>query len=320
MGNHAASNKIAFFEPWSLGDAVIATNIAREIDGNVVVFANSKYRLLLTTLLGTNSRVQIKDIDLGYTSRGQGAYFLRDLIQAREINEPFDEVLSIRGDFRDVLVVAKIFRTLHIRCVGWSGFFLRRIAFLDRLFVLMGGKPLNRYDAWRDITSHLPRVKVTSNEATRLPSSNKILVHVGAQWRSKAFPMVSELARRLLTLGYKVVIGYGPGDIEPSDLPPEAQKIFLDDANTVPEFKNADLIVSNDSSPMHIAGFIGARNLVLCNVGNIFEWLPQGAHYLAADDMPEGYLPKANYMSDQTVDGWPSVDAVVNMIETLRRP
>lgn len=305
-------SRVILFEPWALGDALIAAWACRQIQVPAKLFVHSRYRALVEAVTDSYGDIEVHSVDLSYTAKGRGKKFFKDLktLQA-DSSEPV-EVYSIRGDFRDYLAAKKIFPRAKIKMCGWLGFFARRIPVVDKILVQFGVSPKNRYASW---SSQL-QFKIPSKSERRigLPAQSKVLIHVGAQWKSRVYPSLGLLGQSLAERGYEVTFGYGPGDSKPDT---HLRTAFLDSENILTEFRNHPLIITNDSAPMHLGSLLGNRVLVVCNISNICEWIPPDADYVASPTMPRGYRPKREYMSDVEVADWPPVEQVLLKIESI---
>ena len=142
-------------------------------------------------------------------------------------------------------------------------------------------------------------------------AQQRILIHLGAQWRSKAYPYVADLVQNLVARGFEVSLARGPGDPLPLGIDEAATLTGVDLIHAV---KQADLVVCNDSGPMHVSAAVGAKVVVIAAANNIHQWLPPGAHAICATEMPQGYRPLAGYASDAIIATWPDATAVANQI------
>lgn len=308
--------RIAVFEPWSLGDAVVAASVSRMITSEATLFVGTRFQSLIEQLLKSYPHLRVVGLDLEYTAKGQGRQFRKTIQALKPLAESFSDVYSIRGDMRDVLAIKKLFPGAKTHIHGYLGFFARRIAPLDRVLIALKLHPANRYVLWTqclgvDLEAWRALYTMRPPSLDRTP---RVLIHTGAQWRSRAYPHAIELGTKLRSRGYDVSIAYGPGDPVPqTDLP----LFLLDSRNIVEKLTACDLIIVNDSSGMHLSAFLGCRVLVLANVSNLGEWLPPHMFHLTASSMPLGYRPKPQYMSDETPSDWPELDVVLQKAVAL---
>jgi ADP-heptose:LPS heptosyltransferase len=308
--------QLVIFEPWALGDAIIAASAARQLKQKTLVVIQSKYLGIITDLLAEAKNVSVMGINLKYTERAKGKRFIVDALRQNSAGISTKYVYSIRGDFRDHLIASRLFPKSKILTNGWIGFFARRIKFFDRLLTIFKIQVKNRYELW-DRLLNLDSQKIKNLPAIasqEKKTERKIIIHIGAQWRSKAYPDVYTLARNLTQLDYNCIIGYGPGDPPPRW---EGKIMFLEDKNCITEFLNCQLIITNDSSAMHLAAFLGRPTLVIASISNIQEWIPPGVIAVCSTDMPTSYTPKNNYMSDSNDALWPHPDLVLDKIKQV---
>lgn len=307
---------IALFEPWSLGDSIIAASVSRLVsaDTDVSLFINSKFKTIIEELLLDHKNIRVVGIDLQYTRRGNGFSFGEDLKKMKKFTKKMDAVYSIRGDFRDCLAAKVLFPDAQLNVNGWQGFFARRLAIVNAFFKFNQIAPSNRYELWSRL------LNFDSSKLTPLYKPEcglgapRILIHTGAQWRSRAYPYAEVLGKSFLNSGHDVTIGYGPGDPEPqTDVP----VIFLGSETIVKHLKTFSLVITNDSAPMHLAAFLKRRVLAIANVADLREWLPPYVDSMVSDSMPIGYRPKRGYMSDTVLPDWPPFETVQGKILTM---
>lgn len=307
------------FEPWNLGDAIIAASIANVAPEHILLACNSGWHEILNII--SNGSIRLLPLDLPYVMRSQQGRFdmkippglanaLAD-IERRDI-----EVVSIRGDLRDWISAHRIFSGARFRFSGWFPYLARWIAVLDVPFRL-GYLPVrNRYRAWAEAAG-IPfgAIEQRNRQARPLPEDAPVLIHIGAQWRSKQYPHVVELTDLLRNAGNRVEILAGPNDPLPPGISADAvQKPGWPDL--VQHLRNAGRVITNDSGPMHLAAFLGCRTLALSRCSNIREWLPPGAKAISSPSAPLGYRPVRDYWSDQILADWPAPDEVVAFLKS----
>ena len=299
------------FEPWSLGDAIIAAAIAREDEERFVLVCDTRWVSFIRAGLPKDSRLPIIGVHLPYTMRGaQGTFtFLRSL---EKLTLPFQihSVLSIRGDLRDYQASRRLFPNASIRHNGWFGFLARRFRAID-LLVLWGLVPVrNRYEAWADLAG-IPFQKLTERyESRNEPSRSGVVIHVGAQWRSRQYPHVSRLLSLFEEHGIKACAVRGPGDALPVDVPDISCREVAG-AELAECFRKAELVISNDSGPMHFAAYLGCKTICVASVSNIDIWIAPNVSAVTSPDMPRGYQPLPHYMSDEPISCWPEPSEVL---------
>ena len=99
------------FEPWGLGDTLVAVATAREMTGPVRLACQEKWHALLRLLLP--STTDLLPVTLPYTLRDKPSRWRRGPVRAVETGPC--EVLSIRGDPRDWLAARDLFPRGKIR-------------------------------------------------------------------------------------------------------------------------------------------------------------------------------------------------------------
>jgi hypothetical protein len=300
---------ILLFEPWNLGDAIIAASVARFAPDRIILACNTLWHEPL--LLASSGSLNLLPLNLPYVWRTGKKFF--SLGDAASLKSKFSsiqlcntEIISIRGDLRDLLAARRIFNGAKFSFTGWRPFLSRKLAVFDRPFA-SGALPIrNRYRAWAEATDiPFDVIENSYNAHPKKDDEAAVVIHVGAQWRSKQYPHVAELTELLTNAGRRVEILAGPDD----PLPPG----MLADAVQRPKWpelidslKNASHVISNDSGPMHLSAFLGSQTIALSRCSNILEWLPPGVTSLSSSSAPRGYRPISAYWSDQVLSDWPS--------------
>jgi len=312
---------IVLFEPWNLGDAIIAASVARLAPDRFILACNSCWRDVL--MLASGDSLNLLPLNLPYVWRTDKRFFsLDDAASTAALkSDPhrITEVISIRGDIRDWVAAHRIFTEASFRFSGWLPFCARKISMFDLPFKHGYLKVRNRYHAWADAAG-IPFSMIESTYAAHPEEHDDapVLIHVGAQWRSKQYPNVADLADLLKKSGNRVTILAGPND----PLPPGISADMAQRPNwpeLVAQLRSARYVVTNDSGPLHLASFLGCRVLALSRCSNITEWLPPGAMALSSPSAPRGYRPIPDYWSDQILPGWPSPDAILTLINSANQ-
>ena len=301
------------FEPWNLGDAIIAASVARLAPDRFILACNSRWHEVLQ--LASNGSLNLLPLDLPYIWRTGKKFFslgaaasLKSKYSATQLSTM--EVISIRGDLRDWIAAQRLFKGATFSFTGWQPFLARKLPFFDRAFAT-GILPVrNRYHAWAEAANTPFSVvekpyDVSPGKAPEAP----VIIHVGAQWRSKQYPHVAELAKLLMKAGNRVEILAGPHDPLPPGISTDTVQ-RPDWAELVYRLKNARHVISNDSGPMHLAAFLGCRTIALSRCSNILEWLPPGVTALSSPSAPKGYRPVPAYWSDQVLSDWSAPDEI----------
>ena len=313
---------ILLFEPWNLGDAFIAASIARADPDRIVLACNSRWHEVLR--LASLNSLNLLPLDLPYVWRTGKKYFslgaaasLRSAFSAEQLSTM--RIISIRGDIRDCLAAHRIFNGASFSFTGWRPFLARKLSIFDRPFASGSLKVRNRYRAWAEaagipfstVEQYYP---VPSGKEDKAP----VVIHTGAQWRSKQYPHVVELAKQLKNVGCRVELVAGPNDALPPGISAgEVRRPAWPELISL--FRSAGYVISNDSGPMHLAAFLGCRTIALSRCSNIDEWLPPGVTALSSPSAPHGYRPIPAYWSDQTLTDWPLPNEVTAVIENASK-
>ena len=309
---------ILLFEPWNLGDAIIAASVARLAPDRFILACNSRWHEVLQ--LASNGSLNLLPLDLPYVWRTDKKFFsLGDAVSTvtafNSDTHRITEVISIRGDIRDWVAAHRIIRGATFKFSGWLPFSARKLSLFDLPFKHGYLGVRNRYCAWAEAAgipfSSLERAcSVHPEKQDNAP----VVIHVGAQWLSKQYPHVGELAALLKKAGNLVEILAGPNDQLPSGISDDmVQRPKWPEL--VAHLRNSRYVVTNDSGPMHLAAYLGCRTLALPRCSNIAEWLPPGVMALSSPSTPRGYRPVADYWSDQILPGWPTPVEVIGSLQ-----
>lgn len=302
------SSQIVLFEPWSLGDAVIAaralTTLQRgDPDCKAALACATRYLPLLSELF---PGLAFDPIDLPYTVRGpkKGNPISPSTIRP-------STVFSIRGDFRDYRAAQCRYPRAHIRITGWASFVIRRLPVLDEIFRREFLRTINRYDRWSSVLG-LPNLE---NEVREPKQSPTIAIHLGAQWGARRYPHVLALWKILKKYSNRVHILGGPGDSRSIG---SIKTKFLSDDSLVKFLREEiDLVIANDSAPLHIASAIGLPTIGIFGNNSAAEWAPPNTIILT-EMFQGGYRPKYPYQSDDSFSGgrpWPTPEKIVRELE-----
>ncbi len=305
---------ILLFEPWNLGDAIIAASVARLAPERIILACNSRWHGVL--MLASNGSLNLLPLDLPYVWRtGKKFFSLGDAASLgttlSNVESGALEVISIRGDLRDWIAAHRIFSGVKFSFTGWRPFLARKLAVFDRPFA-SGALPVrNRYRDWAEAAAiPFSQLRQAYDSRPERDAEAPIVIHVGAQWRSKQYPHVAELSNKLKRAGHHIEILAGPDD----PLPPGIASDSVQRPGwpeLVATLKNARHVISNDSGPMHLAAFLGCKTIALSRCAIIKEWLPPGVTALSSSSAPRGYRPVPAYWSDQILSDWPSPDEVI---------
>ncbi len=210
------AKQLILFEPWNMGDALIAAAIALQQPTRLPLACNSRWHTLIRAATEGAPTPELIAADLKYVNRGRTGRW--DFGSLPAISTSATNVATIRGDIRDYFAAKKLFPGASIRSSGWMAFAARRSALLNAPYAKGWLTIRNRYRAWAAIAS-VPWREVERFYEQKLPepSTPLITVHIGAQWRSRQYPHVAELVD-LLTRICRVQIVAGPGDLLPAGI------------------------------------------------------------------------------------------------------
>lgn len=305
---------VILFEPWNLGDALSAASVARLDPSSFILACNSAWHEVL--LQASDGSLNLLPLDLPYVWRTGKRFFslgdaarLKSHFSASELRQL--EVVSIRGDLRDWFAARRLFPGAVFNFSGWRPFMARKLDLFDRPFTSGAFPVRNRYRAWADAAG-IPFSRIEHSYPLNTVSAPDapVLIHVGAQWRSKQYPHVAELTELLKIAGRRVEILAGPTDTIPSGVAVEnIQRPVW--SKLAAQMKGAHIVIANDSGPMHLAAFLGCRVIALSRCSNIAEWLPPGVIALSSPSAPRGYRPVKDYWSDRVLPDWPAPEQVL---------
>jgi hypothetical protein len=300
-----------FFEPWGLGDALVAAAVAREIPECSALACKNRWHPILRAVLPES--MGMMPLELPYTLRDKKSAWQRGELPPIH-GEPC-EVLSIRGDFRDWLAAKHLFPQGRTRMNGWLQFAPHYSLLLDLPFAI-GVLPVrNRYRAWAELAG-FPFGRLERTYRTlqaRAPKSGDVLIHIGAYRRSRQYPHVGELRKALARRGHKTMLLSGPDDPLPAGINKADVNRALD-LELVDSLRRAKYVITNDSAAMHLAALLGCRTIVIARVTNIFEWLPPATQFVASPKMPRGYRMDRRYNSDEVLTDWPTAEQIADAI------
>lgn len=304
--------KAILFEPWNLGDAVMAFAITLQDPTRLSLACNSKWHDLLRCAAQGMNMPELISVDTGYISRNKDGHLKFGNLPKNFVNTT---VLSIRGDVRDYYAAKKMFPNSRIRANGWLSFLAKRSSLIDLPYA-RGWMPVrNRYKAWAALANiEWSDVEYYYRKKRPISNSRTVSIHVGAQWRSKQYPYVAELVE-LLKKTSRVKIIAGPGDPLPNDIS-ENDIYRLVNSDLVNAFMSSSHVIANDSGPMHLAALLRCRTLVTSRQVAIQEWLPPTVSSIESEYSPLGYAQSAEYLSDTISTGWPFPDKVIKHFDT----
>ena len=304
---------VALFEPWSLGDVIIAASVLRELIEPATLACHGDWHPIVREILRDTPELRLLSVDLPYTTRKRGSPFDASGRSKVMRMEEVSLVLSIRGDARDYMAARNMFPRARIRMTGWIRFWARKSALLNSPFLLGFASVQNRYRSWASLAGiSYDRVEQAYRERqSGAPRNGEVVIHIGAQWRSKQYPHVVELREVLRRHGYEVRLVAGEKDLLPRGVD-EAAVMRAQDQPLIELLRSAEHVITNDSGPMHLAAFLGCRTTALVRTSPIEEWVPPATRIVASDKTPRGYRPHRRYKSDEILSDWPSIAAIVD--------
>ena len=306
------TRKLILFEPWNMGDALIAAAIALQDPTRLALACNSRWHSLLRAAAEAIPTPELIAADLSYINRSRKGRWTSGPLTP--ISTSATQVTTIRGDIRDYRAAKELFPNATIHSSGWLPFAARRSALLDLPYAKGWLPTRNRYRAWASIAS-VPFEHVEHFYEHKPPEPNppRITIHIGAQWRSKQYPHVAKLAD-LLTKTHPVGIVAAPGDPLPEGIAePDVRRLI--DRELIDAFRASSHIIVNDSGPMHLAAILRCRTHPIARASSIEEWLPPTISAIKAKTTPKGYRPHPGYMSDSILEGWPWPEDVVRQLQ-----
>jgi hypothetical protein len=305
------TKKLILFEPWNMGDALIAAAIALQDPTRLVLACNSRWHPLIRAVAEGTPTPELIAVNLDYVNRGRAGRW--DFGSLPVTSASAKNIATIRGDIRDYLAAKKLFPGASIRSSGWLAFAARRSALLDLPYAKSWRPIRNRYRAWAAIASvSWQQLENFYNQKRPTPAAPLITLHIGAQWRSRQYPHIAKLAD-LLSKTTPVQIIAGPSDPLPDGITePDIRRLI--DHELVDALRASSHVIVNDSGPMHLAALLRCRTHPIARMSAINEWLPPATIPIEASDIPKGFRPHRSYMSDSVEDGWPSPEDILHQL------
>jgi heptosyltransferase-2 len=292
--------RILVVELWNIGDVVLTIPFLAQLRA---IFADVEITMLgrpyaAEILAGTGLVDRFIEADLTWKTEGRSfnpfnydwAELLRVVPALRERN--FDLAFQCRPHAREyaLLAVSGARRRVGYAKPGWGRVLTDPIAF--------GESDLQKKDAWlcllepfagpREI--EIPTLSVSSDEqlwATEFlrrngadPSNVLVAIHPGASVPEKRWPIerFAEVARDLAArpnvdvLGFIEPEGYGSAIAAVDGVIPAQVEL----RQMIALLSRTDLLVCNDSGPMHIAGALGVPTVAIFGSGINRQFAPLG--------------------------------------------
>jgi hypothetical protein len=313
------------FEPWSLGDALIAASVLRERPQDLALACDPRWDRLLRLALKDVHPLRLLPVKAPYTGNYAGKSLRNKLTIRPTVSYPCPplavyQVLSIRGDLRDRYLARRMFKDARVRMSGWIPFLAFRLRAVDFPYRCGLWPVKNRYRRWCNL-ANVPFSRLEASYAARQivkPAIRRIVIHVGAQRRSRQYPLVAGLAKLLVGDGFEVKILAAPSDPLPSGVT-ELQAVRVYDDSLIRELMDGDLAIVNDAGPMHLAALLGVPTVAVAHLCNIQDWRPPCVHAVCSEHMPTGYRPTKAYLSDSVVQGWSEPETVLGQVRELAK-
>ena len=290
-------SKKLFFEPWGLGDAIIAARVASN-KTDIGLCIKPQWHPIVNALYPS---LCLLPVSLDYTSKQKKLKSVLKQIFSLSAIDYSGTVISIRGDIRDRIAMRRMFPKAKILVNGYYAFTAKKIPLLN-LPVKMGLlSVINRYDRWC-YAAKLKPLNENSSKTVQKPIQT-IAIHIGTSWLSKRYPWWFKLGAILERRGYNVYYLYSPEDrLARSEKEYEEKLLYFSNEDLVSFIRDkVDLVIVNDSAPMHLASALNKKVLVFSAVSNIEEWLPPGPVIVLAKNRIRGYAPLSIYKHDDII-------------------
>jgi len=294
--------RILVIEPWNIGDVVLATPMLRELrrrypKARISILARPHGRELLE---GSGLVDDVIVFDLPWTAQTNKYRFtaakvreMRDLVRTLRARN-FDLTLDSRMDIRSNFLAAMSRAPYRLGYdIGGGGWLLTHTLPSDR-------DSTHRIDDWLALLDLLPdagapttderRPTLDVTTAEREGAQRKlrergakggpvIAYHPGGSHPGKRWPRsrFEELIRELsASLGGTQVVFLGPDDT-PSDGWPPDSIVFREPLREMMALVSCcDVLVCNDSGPMHVADALGVPVVAIFEIGNPQWFGPSG--------------------------------------------
>jgi heptosyltransferase-2 len=301
-GSHSP-RRILVIEPWNIGDVVLATPLLRALRERYpkarISLLGKQHAQVILEESGLVDEVIIADLPWTasrnkYPLKAANLQRLRGLVRRlRAAN--FDVTVDARMDIRSNLLAALTKAPHRIGyAIGGGGWLLTRSLPANR-------RESHKIDDWldllpllpgsgdeRDPVGRLPHLAVSEEERARAAgslrsatrrSSPVIGYHPGGSHAAKRWPLTyfEKLIRELDDMidGSHIVF-LGPADTEPEDVPNVAVVRRGSLRDLMVEIASCDVLVCNDSGPMHLADALGVPVVAIFEIGNPQWYGPSG--------------------------------------------
>jgi len=273
---------ILIFEPWNLGDLIIATNFARFLNrefGMRIWFICKP--LWIEWLLSENFIEDVYAFEAPWTRiRGKYNPFNYKIKEIYKLSGYIKQVnpeliWDVRGDIRQKLFLKAITK--------------------KRIYSPKYPKNINVYERLSFFVRD--NIGITNVQNFKYPefenakSIGVITIFIDSAWPNKRVPpqKAYELITNLLYSGYFVKLIIPPDkDYEfakelISNFPDKIILLKNSVVKIADEIKNSDLVISTDSGWLHMAYYYGVPRIGLFGFDNHLEWAPPGTKVILAD-------------------------------------
>jgi heptosyltransferase-2 len=295
--------RILVIEPWNIGDVILTTPLLRALrqryPAATISLLAREYAQTLLAGSGLVDEVIVADLPWTasrnkYPLRASAAKRMRDLIgvlRRKKFDATIDARMDVRSNSLAALTKAKYRLGYSIGGGGW----------LLTLSLPSNRRNTHKVSDWLDLLAllpdgseelptvdRIPRLKVsdaeTSAAASRLgdgkaPPSPVIGYHPGGSHAAKRWPL-GHFEHLVYALREAVsgthIIFLGPDDVPPPGLPNGAVVRRPTLRELMAEIACCDVLVCNDSGPMHIADALGVPVVAVFEIGNPQWYGPSG--------------------------------------------
>jgi len=296
---------ILIFEPWNLGDLIIAADSAKKLtklNFKISFVCDPKWSEWLKSLSFIESVVEfhipwsekVKKYDVR-------KYNIKEILNLRkEINKIKPNCIwEPRGDIRNYLFLSFLLQKKII-----SFWYKKNINVYKRIDYFIKYLGIKNYKT------------VVNNKKKEI---KHIICFFGAYWKNKRVPfdVAYILVEHILERGYNISIILQPDDSKDrwqSVLKEYPSKIFLikDDLLKISsKIREADLCISTDSAFLHMAYFYNVRTIGLFASLNADEWAPPDCKVIyAKNPIPAKLRYKFEYENIQPLKNLPISDVI----------
>lgn len=295
--------RIIIFEPWNLGDLVIATNYARSLVkfGNEIAFICSpkwKEWIELNEFIKSVFYLSIPwtDKEKKYSL---SKYNTKDFIAARKFIKSYrpDFIWDTRYDIRHKMLLFLL-----------GGYPYYYIPLYNQQNVYCKFKTLNL---------------LTTNNFIDNKSELKIFCFLGSDWLNRQVPLCKskELLEKIVHLGKVTVILQPEDSIDKyKNIIPSNISLLKGSLTTIiSALGESDLLITTDSAWAHMGAFYNIKQIVLMATTAVI-WVPPLSEIVFSDNpLPASVRYKKKYAHCQPLEKLDTLK-VVTLINSMKRP